>query len=163
MKQISDLYSSLKNKQLFLLKFKENVTSLEEFKRLSINEILISYSSSKTANNPSDIIDFSKDFYSLENWEEFLQYSYKNEQHITPNIEEYYMKTLNEILYKIEMSTIVYENILGEIDNYELLIKINENGNKTNIEEEELRKRKEIITVMEENFMGDLKELTGKM
>ena len=63
----------------------------------------------------------SKSLISVSNWETFLGYSAKNEQAFAPNIEDSYLKLLKNIIYKIEMSTIVYENILEEIDAYELI------------------------------------------
>ena len=60
------------------------------------------------------------------------------------------------------MSTIVYENILEEIDAYELKIRLRETGNEASLEGE-IQGKKEKIGVMQENFLGNLKNLNDKM
>ena len=104
----------------------------------------------------------SKSLVSVSNWETFLGYSAKNEQAFAPNIEDSYLKLLKNIIYKIEMSTIVYENILEEIDAYELKIRLRETGNEASLEGE-IQGKKEKIGVMQENFLGNLKNLNDKM
>jgi len=99
---------------------------------------------------------------SITNWETFLGYAAKNEQAFAPNIEDSYLKLLKDIIYKIEMSTIVYENFLEEVDDYELKIKIRESGKEANIESE-IQNKKEKIRVMQDNFLGNLKQLNDKM
>jgi len=141
----------LKEKQQFLLKLKENASLLEESKK------------SVFSKGVQEKITFEMTgFKSLDNWEDFLVHCCKNEHR---NNEEGFMKILKEILYKIEMSTIVYENILSEIDEYELMIKLREGNLQINqgTIDNECQGKKEKIGVMEENFLGNLKELKGKM
>ena len=62
------------------------------------------------------------------------------------------------------MSSIVYENILSEIDDYELKIQIRDGKTTDNATiETEIQSKKEKIRVMQENFLYNLKELAGKM
>ena len=142
----------MKEKQQFLIKLKENASLLEESKKSFFSK------------GGQEKITFEMTgFKSLENWEDFLVHCCKNEH---PNIEECFMKILKEILYKIEMSSIVYENILSEIDEYELMIKVREGNPQVNNQgtiDNDCQGKKEKIGVMEENFLGNLKELTGKM
>lgn len=62
------------------------------------------------------------------------------------------------------MSSIVYENILSEIDDYELKIQIRDGKTTDNATiESEIQSKKEKIRVMQQNFLDNLKELAGKM
>lgn len=134
------------------------ITRIEDHRNKTISEILASFSrENKSA--------FQKaGFNCLDNWEEFLQYTFKNDKSIAPNIEDSYLKLLKEIIYKIEMSSIVYENILSEIDDYELKIQIRDGKTTDNATiETEIQSKKEKIRVMQENFLYNLKELAGKM
>lgn len=167
------LYVNLKNKQNSLTKLKDSILILEELKKNSINEMLNnSAESSKIVStkaqipsyaNTSEFNSFEKaNFNSLENWDEFFLYCGKNEKAFLPNVEDSYLKVLKEIIYKIEMSSIVYENILSEIDEYELRVKIRD-SNPEKSYEGEIQNKKEKVKVMQENFLSNLKELTERM
>lgn len=151
-------------KQKSLHKLKDAISLLEDLRTNSNSEMqttLLEKGKSSPEFKYSSDSDV-KSLISVSNWETFLGYSAKNEQAFAPNIEDSYLKLLKNIIYKIEMSTIVYDNILEEIDAYELKIKLRETGKETSLEGE-IQGKKEKIGVMQENFLGNLKNLNDKM
>lgn len=149
---------------------------LEDLKNRTISEILGIFGevNKQNSSNPpmkSTDTEIYKEFTSFQkahfnctqNWEDFVLYTCKNEKNIAPNIEDAYLKLLNEIIYKIEMSSIVYENVLSEMDDYEMKIILREKNPADLSIEQEIQNKKEKIKVMQENFLGNLRELAGKM